>query len=176
VLFRSVTPDISLPSAGDDNSFGESSYDNALPWMQIGAAEYQPVGNLGNMLSPLKSRHDARVAKSKEFQYLLEDIAEFKEHRKIGTISLNLAERRKERDTREAREKTREKSSNGHSHLMRDDGLQANERSLNDELAAEKARKENKDIMLDESGHILSDEVDLLKTDERLAASSQPAH
>ena len=32
---RGVTPDILFPSAVDEESFGESSYDNALPWTQI---------------------------------------------------------------------------------------------------------------------------------------------
>ena len=53
--------------------------------------------------------------------------------------------------------------------LTQDDGLQANERSLVSELAAEKARKDAKDILLEEAAHILGDEVDLLKTNRKLA-------
>jgi carboxyl-terminal processing protease len=45
-----------------------------------------------------------------------------------------------------------------------DDGLQSNERNINDDLAIEKAQNDAKDVLLDESAHILSDEIDLLKT------------
>ena len=50
-----------------------------------------------------------------------------------------------------------------------DDGLQANERSLSSELAAEKARKDAKDVLLDEAAYILGDAVDLLKSNRKLA-------
>ena len=45
------------------------------------------------------------------------------------------------------------------------------ERNLASELAAEKAAKNAKDVMLTEAAHILSDEVGLLKTDTRMAAA-----
>lgn len=177
---RGVTPDINFPTASDTEGFGESSYDNALPWLQIDAADYQPAGNLTDLIPLLQVRHETRVAKNKGFQYLLEDITEFKNLRKASLISLNLADRRKERSGREAREKLREKDSDAHTANIkqaapRDDGLQASERSLSAELAAEKAQKNAKDVLLDEAVHILGDEVDLIKTDSKLAANMQPA-
>lgn len=176
---RGVTPDISFPTISDTENFGESSYDNALPWLEIKAADYEPAGNLTDLLPLLKVRHETRVDKSKDFKYLLEDIAEFKSQRKANVISLNLAERRKERDLREARVKSREKNSDAHTAKMkhetlRDDGLQANERSLSAELAAEEAQKNAKDVLLDEAVHIISDAVDLIKTNSQLAASVLP--
>ena len=57
---------------------------------------------------------------------------------------------------------------------LRDDGLQADERNLANELAAEKARKNAKDVLLNEAVHILSDEVGVLKTSARLAARVKP--
>ncbi len=54
--------------------------------------------------------------------------------------------------------------------LLRDDGLQANERNLGADLAAEKAQKDAKDVLLDEAAHVLADEVDLVRNDARLAA------
>ena len=50
-----------------------------------------------------------------------------------------------------------------------DDGLQADERSLQTDLAAEKARKKEKDVVLNEASHILADEVDLIHSDAKLA-------
>jgi carboxyl-terminal processing protease len=177
---RGVVPDINFPTATEEDDFGESSYDNALPWMKIDAADYKTAGNLTDLLPLLATRHDTRVAKNKDFQYLIEDITEFKEHRKTNIISLNLNERRKERETREAKEKMREKNAEGNTaeakhKTARDDGLQASERSLEDEIAAEKSQKNAKDVLLDEAVHILGDEVDLIKVDGKLAASVLPS-
>jgi carboxyl-terminal processing protease len=44
-----------------------------------------------------------------------------------------------------------------------DDGLFDHERSLTRQLAAEKARKTARDVILDETAHILDDMVDLLR-------------
>ena len=55
-----------------------------------------------------------------------------------------------------------------------DDGLQADERSLKAELAAEKARKAQKDVVLDEAAHILADELVLIHGDTKLAAAVLP--
>ncbi|WP_374360411.1 carboxy terminal-processing peptidase [Pseudoduganella danionis] len=105
---RGVTPDIKLPTMGDSDTFGESSYDNALPWVAIKPAVYIPVGDLKEMLPILDKKHEARVAKDKDFQYLSEDIALVKKQRKDNLISLNEAARRKERETQDARAKLRE--------------------------------------------------------------------
>lgn len=174
---RGVSPDISFPTFTDEESFGESSYDNALPWVQIKPADYRPVGDLKEILPLLQVKYEMRAAKDKEFQFIRDDINEFKLQKAKKVISLNEAERRKERDMREKKNKEREKIRNqekGDSKDIvksqtQDDGLQANERSLSAELAAEKAAKEAKDVYLTEAAQILSDEVDLLKTNNRLA-------
>ena len=49
---RGVTPDILYPQTGDDTQFGESSFDNALPWTHIKAADYAPVGDVANAVAP----------------------------------------------------------------------------------------------------------------------------
>jgi len=105
---RGVTPDINLPSMSDPESFGESSYDNALPWVAIKPAVYIPAGELKDIVPMLDKKHEVRVAKDKDFQYLAEDIALVKKQRKDNTVSLNETVRRKERDQQEARAKLRE--------------------------------------------------------------------
>ncbi|MCE3264227.1 MAG: peptidase, partial [Pseudoduganella sp.] len=105
---RGVTPDIKLASTSDAEAFGESSYDNALPYTQIKPAIYIPAGDLKEIATVLGKKHEARVAKDKDYQYLLDDIAYVKKQRKDNTISLNEAARRKERDQQEARAKIRE--------------------------------------------------------------------
>ncbi|MDC8759894.1 carboxy terminal-processing peptidase [Janthinobacterium fluminis] len=106
---RGVTPDIKLPAMSDSDSFGESSYDNALPWTSIKPALFVPAGDLKDIVTLLDRKHEARVAKDKDFQYLQEDIALVSKQRKENLISLNETVRRKERDSQEARAKLREK-------------------------------------------------------------------
>jgi len=187
---RGVTPDILFPSATDPESFGESSFDNALPWAQVNAVDYSPAGDLKDLRSILMTRHDARVRNDREFQYLQEDIAESRRQRKKNAVSLNEEERRKERDAQEAKLASREKFQTagpgaheriagreavpGQRAAQRDDGLQANERNLAVELAAEKARKNAKDVWLHEAAHILGDEVVLLESGARFAARAMP--
>ena len=179
---RGVTPDLAFPSFSDPDNFGESSYENALPWVQIKPAEYQTVGDMKDLIPLLQVRHEMRVAKNKEFQFLVDDIKEFSVLREKKLISLNEAERKKERDTQEEKVKRREKirlqdtlvskdktEKEAEKPTSQDDGLQANERSLSSELAAEKARKNAKDVLLDEAAYILGDAVDLLKTNQKLA-------
>jgi carboxyl-terminal processing protease len=207
---RGVTPDIKLPVTSDIENFGESSFDNALPWVTIKPATFMPAGDLKELVAPLQQRHEARIAKDKEFQDLREDIAEVMRLRKENAVSLNEAVRRKERDAQDARAKQREarlaatrgatsedeaiapgggKESRSKTPAptraakpavaarnapSRDDGLQADERDLQAELAAEKAAKDAKDVLLQEAAHILADEAGMLKTDTRLASRVMP--
>lgn len=105
---RGVTPDIKLPVTSDAENFGESSYDNALPWVSIKPATYLPSGDLKELIGPLQKKHEARVAKDKDFLDIEQDIAEAMKIRKDNTISLNEAVRRKERENQEAKARLRE--------------------------------------------------------------------
>ncbi len=175
---RGVKPDISLPSLTDTEDFGESSFSNALPWTQIQAADFKPEGDLSMILPLLKVNHEKRVSHDQDFKYLQEDIAEFDKMREKNLISLNEAERRKEREAQEAREIAREKSQGGKaaaSDPLQDDGMLSSERNLSADLAIENANKNAKDILLGEAAHVLSDEVGLLKANPKLAASMSPA-
>ncbi|MBB3542095.1 MULTISPECIES: carboxy terminal-processing peptidase [unclassified Rhizobium] len=165
---RGVTPDISLPGFSDPTSFGEMSYDNALPWTELKPAKYAPTGNIATLLPSLQSRHEARVQSDPDFQRVLEDIADLKAQREKGVISLNEAKRREEATARENRLKSRPEANNGEDPDA-DDGLQANERSLSADIAMENARKKAKDVLLNEAAAILSDEADLQESAPKAA-------
>ena len=165
---RGVKPDIAFPALAHD--FGESSFDNALPWTQIKSAAYSPAGKLAPLLPTLLERHQARVKKNIDFQYLEQDLSEINRLRKTPVLSLNEAERRQQRDAQEARLKSRETQraaakggdqAEAKSQELGDDGLEADERNLSNELSAEKSLKNEKDVLLNEAAHILSDEVEL---------------
>jgi carboxyl-terminal processing protease len=176
---RGVAPDIVLPEAIDADNFGESSFDNALPWLQVKPASYAPAADLKTLLPELQTRHDARVKNDSDFQYLQEDVAEFKRQRQQSVISLNEVERRKERAAQESRLLKRDALTKVGSEQQpglaknrpdRDDGLQAGERTLAAELAAEKARKGAKDTLLNEAAHIAGDEAGLLNAKAKFVA------
>jgi carboxyl-terminal processing protease len=159
-----VNPDIRFPAIADTQSFGESSFDNALPSSRIKAAAYSPAGNLSARRATLLASHQARVKNDKDFLSLENDIVQINRQRKETLVSLNEAERRLQRDAQEARMSPREaRRTAGKNSARRDDGLQADERQLDGELAAEKASKNAKDVFLNEAAHILSDDVALLK-------------
>ncbi|MCM2289383.1 MAG: carboxy terminal-processing peptidase [Sulfuritalea sp.] len=186
---RGVKPDILLPTIADAEGFGESSYGNALPWIQIRAVDYAPAGELKSLLPALLQRHQDRVSKDKEFRFLQEDIAEVNVQRKRNLVSLNEAERRKERDAQEARLASREARDDAgksartggaqeaaqKSKALRDDGLQADERDLAHQLAAEKEDKTVKDVLLNEAARILADGAELQKVGAGFAAREKPA-
>ena len=188
---RGVVPDILFPAVSDAEPFGESSFDNPLPWAQIKPADYLPAGDLQGLLPLLLPLHEARVKQDKDFQDLQEDIAEIRLQRKQNAVTLNEAARRAERDAQEARFKSRESRKDnaksatedvvgkapalGKDSAIRDDGLQADERNLATSLAAEKTRKNAKDVLLGEAVRILGDEVGVAKADARVAARIRPA-
>ena len=157
---RGVTPDIALPGLSDPKTFGETSYDNALPWAQIKPARYKQAGNLKAELPKLQALHDKRVETDPDFQRLIEDVGELKAQRDKGVISLNEADRRKELTARENRLKSRAQLDDGVD-TTNDDGLQSNERSLTADIALENARKKAKDVLLNEATAILSDAAGL---------------
>jgi carboxyl-terminal processing protease len=180
---RGVTPDVMFPQNGDAKEFGESTYDNALPWRHIDPADYKPVADLKPIFGPLNARHEARVANSPAWKLMLDEMAEYKKLRDKTDISLNFAARQAERkqyETLQADFRNRRKAIFGGATDAADDanngddGLNANERSLKTEIKAEADAKKAKDTPLEEAAHIVGDEVSLIKADPKVAAQVLP--
>ena len=175
-------PDIAYPVTVDASEFGESTYDNALPWTRIAAVPHQRYGNFKPLLPRLESLHDARVAKDTEFQWWAEDVAKFREEQAKKYVSLNEAERRAERDRFEAQRKQRQaervKLGIALDPLLEargDDGLQASERDIAREAARDEAAEEGRpDPLLRESAAILADALALLDADRKLTMEVLP--
>ena len=177
--FNGVVPDLAFPVTLDADEFGESTYDNALPASRIQPAAHREYGNFAPMLLALAQRHEARVAKDTEWQWWSEDVARFRKEREEGTISLNEAKRRAEREEAEARRVARaaERKRLGLDDSLpsrADDGLQADERSVVEQVAEEKAAENHIDPLLRESAHVLADALVLLSRDQQLAAQVLP--
>jgi carboxyl-terminal processing protease len=180
---RGVTPDILFPTTGDDKDFGESTYDNALPWTQIPPADYKPVANVKPYLQQLDQMHDSRVAGLPAWQLMLDEIAQYKKLADDTTISLNYDQRQTERkqlDAIQAEFRARHKAIDGNTNVdsdiddQIDDGLNPNERSVKSELKEEEEAKKAPDPELHEAAHILYDALGLIQADPKLAAEVLP--
>lgn len=172
-----IRPDIPFPSTLDASEFGESTYDNALPFSEIDAAPHASYGQFAGLLPALVKLHDARAAEDVEYQWRVQDAEEYRAKRDEKSISLNLAERRAERDKDEAKRKfrisERERLGLAPDPLADerlDDGLQRIERDVAKEAERDKLAEKVPDPFLREAAAILGDAAHLLQSDQALAA------
>ena len=100
---KGVIPDIAFPSAVEPDEWGESREENALPWDQVPRARYSPLDNISEDLAYLHSLHKERIKTNVEFNYLLEDIAQYKAEKDDVSISLNYKERKTKRERTKAK-------------------------------------------------------------------------
>ncbi len=147
---RGVTPDVVFPTQYTAEKFGESSEPSALPWDQINASSFKRVADLASVNQKLNNIHQARMKKSPEYQYLLEDIDEFKKLDSIQEISLNQVELQKERDKAKAKNRARINK-----------GLEL--RGLPLWKEGEPQPKTEFDFVLDESLNVVADFIKLVK-------------
>lgn len=173
---RGVVPDIKFPVTVDASEFGESTYDNALPWTRIAAVPFARYGDFRQLVPRLESLHRERVAADREFQWWSEDIAQFREETAKKWISLNEAERRAERDRDAAKRKQRQEERKAMGLDLdpladdADDGLTSGERDIAQDAAREKAAEKRPDPLLRESAAILADAMRVLDGDRQLSA------
>lgn len=100
---KGVVPDVKFPSAIDPAEWGESQEDNALPWDSILRSQYSQMNDLQGVIGYLDQAHAKRVTTEPEFNYVMQDIAEYKKEEDKKYISLNEAQRLKERDEGKAK-------------------------------------------------------------------------
>ncbi|MEJ7746945.1 MAG: carboxy terminal-processing peptidase, partial [Luteimonas sp.] len=178
---KGVVPDIRFPVSVDASEFGESTYDNALPWTRIAAVPHIQYGNFAPLLPKLDVLHKARSANDKEFQWWAQDVAEFRVEQAKQSLSLNEVERRAERDKQEAKRTSRQAERKALGLDLdpladdsSDDGLQTSERDIAKDAARQKAAEKRPDPLLRESAAILADAVTLLAADRALTAQVLP--
>jgi carboxyl-terminal processing protease len=107
--FKGVIPDIEFPGMYSEKIFGEEASEFALPYDEIPKVNYAPQGNAKAKLNELKTIHDSRMAKSKYYQFLLEDIDLASTNRKRNYFTLNEAAYKAELAKNESKNKEREK-------------------------------------------------------------------
>ena len=179
---KGVVPDIRFPASIDAGEYGESTYDNALPWTKISPVPHANYGDFGPLLERLDARHHERVAEDIEFGWWKEDVERTREQLERDWISLNEDERRAERQEHEARREERQRireelglAPDPLADLaLSDDGLTANERDIAADVAREKAAEERPDPLQREAAAILADALNLLATDATLTSLVLP--
>jgi carboxyl-terminal processing protease len=98
-----VTPDIEFPSVIPLDKYGEDTEPSAMPFDVIAKSDYTKYGDLSLVIPQLRKMHNQRMATSKSYQYLMDDIADFKKHDAERSVTLNEAQLKKQRDDDEAK-------------------------------------------------------------------------
>ncbi len=189
---RGVTPDIGFSGYFDEGESGESAFENALPWTMIKAVHNAPNATVRSIVPALVARHEWRTQRDADFRHLQEDLGERQRQRDKTGISLNEAERRRERSAQEAQWLARQtgtgpvsasSSSNAgdtrvaaspatpQSTTALDDGLLSGERSFEEILRAEQSVKSLKDIVLIEATQIVNDAIGMLEAVQAVQAA-----
>jgi carboxyl-terminal processing protease len=146
-----VIPDILFPSYVDAKDFGESSESSALKWDKIKAADYEQFSEMNSIIPELKKFSEQRTKTDPEFDYISEDIEEYKKSIKNNFISLNEDVRRKEKEEKEEKRFQRENA------RRKIKGLKL----LNKGETPPEDEKINNDPYLNESAHIIADFISL---------------
>jgi carboxyl-terminal processing protease len=106
---RGVIPDIHLPSGGDVSEVTESAQSNAMPYDEIEPAEYTRSGAVDGRVPELEKTSAERVAASREFRWIREDLERWEKQKKDKSLSLNEKRREAERQADEDRAAERKK-------------------------------------------------------------------
>ncbi|MBI4422239.1 MAG: carboxy terminal-processing peptidase [Elusimicrobia bacterium] len=106
---RGVIADIRLPALSDESDFSEASQKNALPYDEVEPARFQRLDSVTPLLPGLQKASAARVAASREFAHVREDIELYKKQAEAKVGSLNEKKRLQEKQAQEARATERKK-------------------------------------------------------------------
>ncbi len=107
---RGVVPDIVLPSVlNESKDVGETALDNPLPYDTIDSAKFEKLNLVAPCVAELRRRSNERVAADKDYDYVRDDIEQYKKLQADKTVSLNQSQRLKEKEEAEARQKARDK-------------------------------------------------------------------
>ncbi len=158
---RGVWPDIALPSAIDVELVGESVRETALPWDTIRTTKFQAGAPLDSTISSLMASHNSRSKDDPDYQYLMAGILDVEQIRAQTSVSLNLEDRRAEREDEITRRLDRENE--------RRAALQLEPVATMEELEA----LEPPDVHLDEAAAIVTDLAELREIDVQPAQTAQ---
>jgi carboxyl-terminal processing protease len=102
---RGVESDIVIPATSGVLPVGESQLNDPLPWDTVPATGFRPYGQLAPYVGALRAASEQRVATDPAFVELRPEIARLKTRFDDNSVSLNEAERRRERADQKAFQK-----------------------------------------------------------------------
>jgi len=106
---KGVEPDIVLPDVLNYwTDIGEGALDNPLPWDSIRGVEFNKLNLVQPYLADLRRRSEARTATNQDFEYIRQDIDDYKKMQAEKTVPLNEQEAIKQRQVNDARRWARE--------------------------------------------------------------------
>jgi len=106
---RGVEPDVTLPSQIDMEEFGESALEGALPWDRIPGVPFRSEGKAQQPnIAALAVEEKTRADHDPDYRWLVADLAAADVVRKQTSLSLNLQQRKEERERLEKERLTRE--------------------------------------------------------------------
>ena len=161
---KGVIPDVSFPTTIDADEYGESTYDNALPYTEIAPVSYHRFSTVATLSQALEARHQKRAAADEELQLFFEEIADYKQARARKSVSLNLATRQRERAEEEQKQADRDArrvalGEESHRASRLDDGLNAGEPGAAVSELDDEDEEERPDVLLTEAARILGDAI-----------------
>ena len=166
---KGVQPDIMFPSIYDAKKYGESSYDNALAWDTIEAADFSKTGSLKEFMPYLQYRHEKRRESNEEFAFFVDDVERAKTERDNKLVSLNY-------ETRLAKQQENDKLRLQRENIKRKlQGLEplaelAKEDEEADDSAGEEDKADEPDVLLKEAANILADLIAIKAKPELIAS------
>ena len=114
---RGVIPDIQFPERAGADTYGESEYENALPWTSIKRSNYNMQGDLTKDIPLLRASYNARELVNPEFTFIKEDYDYYNKMKDDVSVSLSesirKAETQKQEDRKIARKEKRAAISEG---------------------------------------------------------------
>jgi carboxyl-terminal processing protease len=152
---RGVQPDIELPSPISLKEVGESSLDAALPWDRIAPAPFKALSKAATLptANVLDKTEAERSRDNADFRWFVEGIAAGEKMRAQTSLSLNLEERRKERENFDAdrlMRKNERRKAQGKSPYVKLEEVDA-------EFSELVKKDAETDVQLDQTAQILAD-------------------
>ncbi|MCX7545683.1 carboxy terminal-processing peptidase [Marinicella gelatinilytica] len=104
---RGVIPDIEFPASPGSDKYGESEYENALPWSSIAPSDYNLYADLSDEIVYLKQRFNERSKVNFEFDFLEKENQLYQAEKDDLTVSLSAETRQQKVKEREQRKEAR---------------------------------------------------------------------
>ena len=161
---RGVDPDIELPSPIEATLVGESVRETALPWDTIRTTRFRAGKPLDSTIASLTSNYRERSKDDPDYQFFTAGIEDVESARAQKAVSLNIEERRNEREAIRQRR------------LQRENARRA-ARGLEPIATVEELEElEGPDVQLDQAAAIVTDLAELRTLDAGPAQTAQIRH